>query len=939
MHKKLLLLPLFLGALLAFPGPVLAGHGFQSFTTEMTNSDGSVDTQAGSHPFELTTSFKSTTTVNPFSEVVPSADLRNIDVDLPPGLVGSATAVPPCSQELFVTGRPPTAGKDNSGPRCGNASVVGIAAVYAHLTYPDYVPIYSLAPPPGMPAEFGFNVSGTPVVLVPSLLSNEDYGLRVESIETSQGLNIYGSTVTFWGVPADPRHDEVRGSCLEQGSGLSTGESCPANVASRPLLTLPSACSGPLKTTITADSWEEPERPQELWPFSAEAFSQDGQGDPVGVDGCNQLHFNPSVAVNPDTTTADSPTGAEVTISVPQNENPEGLAESDVRKVVTTFPAGMSVSPSAANGLEACTEEQVGLHATTPAQCPNASKVGAVKVESPLLEHPLEGWAYIAQPNANPYESMFALYLVAEGSGVRLKLAGGIEPNPLTGQMTTRFEERVVGSSSSPSLPLAFPQLPFSKLKLTLFGGPRAALVTPQSCGTYAASAQLTPWSTETAVELSSPFAIDSGCASQFNPSFTAGTTSNQAGGFSPLLATFSRTDQDQDLSEVTITTPPGLLGMLSKVSRCHEPQAAQGTCPAASQIGHVTVSAGAGPDSVVLPQAGRPEDPVYLTDSYNGAPFGLTLVEHAEAGPFNLGTEIVRAAVEIDTHTAQVTVKSGPLPQIIKGVPTQVKSVTVSIDRPEFIFNPTSCNPLAATATVTSAQSARAALSSRFQAAGCQGLSFKPTFALSTQAKTSRTGGASLRVKVTSGAGQANIGAAKLDLPKQLPARLTTLQMSCVASVFDANPAGCPAASLVGHATAHSPALSVPLTGPAYLVSHGGAAFPDLVIVLQGEGVTLELDGLTAINHGITSSIFRSIPDAPISTFELTLPEGPHSVLSATLPAKAKGSLCGLNLVAPTAITGQDGAPINENTKIAVTGCPAHHKAHKASRRASHRR
>ncbi len=939
MLRKLLLLTLLPGISLALPGPALAQLGFQGFDVQMTNADGSPDTQAGSHPFQMTTTFSLKTAMNSFGEVVPSADLKDVQVDLPPGLIGSATAVPPCSQEQFAQV------KEVNGsfvPSCGNASVVGTTEIFSHpgpvATY--YVPIYSLAPPPGEPAEFGFNIQDTIVVLVPSLLTS-DYGLQVESANTSQALHVFSSTVTFWGVPADPRHDAVRGPCLEIGTGLSLGK-CPAGVVPKPLLTLPSACSGPLKTTLTADSWQEPELPQELWP-TAETFSHDEHGAPLGIDGCNQLDFSPSLSVNPETTTADTPTGLEVGVSVPQNENPEGLAESDARKVVTALPAGLLVSPSAANGLEACSETQIGLkgpNSSAPAQCPNSSKVGSVEIESPLLEHPLEGWVYVAQQYANPFESLLALYLVAEGSGVRIKLAGKVEPNLLTGQLTTRFEEVPAGSSSSPSLPLAFPQLPFSKLKLTLFGGPRAALVAPQGCGTYTASAQLTPWSSQlqTPVEVSSTFPIDSSCTSQFNPSFTAGTTNNQAGGFSPLLVTFSRTDQDQDLNEVTATTPPGLLGMLSKISRCHEPQAAQGACPAASQIGHVTVSAGAGPDPVVLPQAGRPEDPVYLTDSYDGAPFGLSIVEHAEAGPFNLGTEIVRAAVEIDPHTAQVTVKSRPLPQIIKGIPTQVKSVTVDVDRPEFIFNPTSCNPLAASATASSPQGASVALSSRFQAAGCQALSFKPTFALSTQANTTRTGGASLRVKVTSGAGQANIGAAKLDLPKQLPARLTTLQKACVASVFEANPAACPAASLVGQATAHSPALSAPLAGPAYLVSHGGAAFPDLVIVLQGEGVTLELDGLTAIKHGITSSIFRSIPDAPINTFELTLPEGPHSVLSATLPSKAKGSVCGLNLTAPTAITGQDGATINENTKIAVTGCPRRRKAHKASRKASHR-
>ncbi len=916
MFNRLLLFPLCIGVLMVLPGPAMAELGFQNFEVATTNGDGSPDAQAGSHPFQLTTSFHLKTALSSFGEVVPSGDVKDVSVDLPPGLVGSATAVPQCSQELFAKVRV-LANSVTPIPSCGNGSVVGIAEIFFGSASGLYVPVYNLTPPPSAPAEFGFVFEGVPVVLIPSLRTSDDYGLRVESSDTSQAVAFFGSAVTFWGVPADPRHDEVRGPCLNQETGDSTGEKCPANLAPKPLLTLPTSCAGPLMTTISADSWQEPERF-----MSDEALSRDESGHPIGIEGCGRLEFSPSLTVQPDTTATDSPAGLEVAISLPQNETPEGLAEADVRRVAMTLPAGLSASPSAANGLEACTEAQIALHSTAPAQCPNASKVGAVKIESPLLERPLEGWVYLAQQNSNPFGGLLGLYLVAEGYGVRLKLAGEVEADPSTGQLTTRFEEL-------PAQQLAFPQVPFSELKLKLFGGSRAALVTPQSCGVYTATGQLTPWSSPVPAGVSSSFPVNSGCASQFDPSFTAGTTSIQAGGFSPFTATFSRSDQDQDLNEVTVKTPPGLLGMLSKVPLCREPQAARGECPASSQIGHVTVSAGAGPDPVVLPQAGRPEDPVYLTgplpegSDHSGAPFGLSIVEHAEAGPFNLGTVIVRAAIDVDPHTAQVIVRSQPLPQILQGIPTQVKSVTVTVDRPDFVFNPTSCNPLAVTATALSTLGSSAALSSRFQAAGCEALAFKPAFTVSTQAKTSRAGGASLRVKVTSGAGQANIAQVKVDLPKQLPSRLTTLQKACLAGVFEANPASCPAASLVGTATAHTPVLSSPLTGPAYLVSHGAAGFPNLVIVLQGEGVTLELDGLTDVKHGITSSTFRSVPDAPVSTFELMLPAGPHSVFTTNLQAAARGDLCGQSLVAPTAITGQDGATIKQNTKITITGCP----------------
>ena len=245
-------------------------------------------------------------------------------------------------------------------------------------------------------------------------------------------------------------------------------------------------------------------------------------------------------------------------------------------------------------------------------------------------------------------------------------------------------------------------------------------------------------------------------------------------------------------------------------------------------------------------------------------------------------------------------------------------------------MFNPTSCDPLSSTAHDREHRRASASsFSSRFQAADCASLAFQPGFTASTQGETSKARGASLTVKVTSGAGQANIGNARVSLPKQLPSRLTTLQHACIEATFVQNPAACPAASAVGTATAVTPVLGEPLSGPAYLVSHGGAAFPDLVVILQGEGVRLELVGNTNIVKGITTSTFASIPDAPITSFELKLPQGPHSALATNLPAKAHGSLCASKLVMPTVLGAQNGAQVTQSTKITITGCPK--KPHKA--------
>jgi len=457
-------------------------------------------------------------------------------------------------------------------------------------------------------------------------------------------------------------------------------------------------------------------------------------------------------------------------------------------------------------------------------------------------------------------------------------------------------------------------------VKIVLTGGQRAALANPQSCGVAATSSDLRPWSAPKSGPDATPGSsfVVTGCASPqlFGPAFSAGTVTPSAGGFSPFTLTLARQDGEQDLAGLTVTTPPGLLGLLKSVQRCPEPQAAQGTCGADSLIGHVQVAVGSGSEPLWV--SGQ----VFLTGPYKGAPFGLSVVVPAVAGPFDLGNVVVRAAIGVDTRTAQITVASDPLPQLVDGVPLRVKTVNVSIDRQGFIFNPTNCSQQQVTGTLTSAQGAAVAVSSQFAVAGCAGLPFKPSFKVSTQAKTSKRNGASLDVSVTSGQGQANIGKVAVSLPKQLPSRLTTIQQACPQATFAVNPASCPAGSDIGTATAHTPVLANPAAGPAYLVSHGGAAFPDLVVILQGEGVTLELVGSIDIKKGVTSSAFNSVPDAPISTFELRLPEGPHSGLAAVLPSKAKGSLCGTSLTMPTTITGQNGAQVKQGTKIAVMGC-----------------
>ena len=853
--------------------------------------------------------------------------------------------------------------------KCPNNTVVGVATpIITNIALEPYgplaptSPLYSVEPAVGEPARFGFNTALGPIILDTSVRTGGGYNVVISVPNIPSWLPFIGSQVTLWGVPDDPRHDTSRGECLDENEGdfpnLTKLEfSCPLQEKPQPFLIMPTSCTGPLQTTVEGDSWEAIGQfaPPKLYTWA------NSSGEPVGEDGCNRLNFEPSIKVTPDGQQASTPTGLTVDVHVDQEAslNQTGITEANVKDTTVTLPEGVGLNPSGAGGLSACAllhgaerhqeeaEEKheitgINLETRQPANCPESAKVASVKIKTPLLPHELEGAAYLATQNANPFNSLIALYIVAYDpvSGVLVKLAGEVQPNPVTGQLVATFKET--------------PPLPFEDLKLHFYGGSRAPLGTPALCGRYVTSASISPWSGNPAVAASSEFQITSGpevlsavgpvrtgCASPlpFTPSLTAGSLNLQAGAFTPFVTTFSREDGNQNLQAIELHMPPGLLGTLSHVQLCGEPQASEGSCGAESLIGETTVSVGLGGDPYTV-TGGK----VYVTGPFNGsgpctpgtpecAPYGLSIVNPAVAGPFNLGQVIVRAKIEVNPTTAALTITTDPsgpyaIPHILDGIPLQIKHVNVNINRQGFTFNPTDCDPLAITGTIRSSEGQTSVLSVPLQVTNCATLAFKPHLSASTQAKTSRTDGAGLAVKLAYPAGpyDANIARVKVELPKQLPSRLPTLQKACLAATFEANPANCPPVSIIGHATATTPVLPVPLTGPAYFVSHGGEGWPSLIIVLQGYGTSVDLVGTTLISKGVTSSTFKTIPDVPVGTFELTLPQGPYSALTT------EANLCkAKNLAMPTEFLAQNGALLNTSTKIAVTGCP---KAKKATRR-----
>jgi uncharacterized repeat protein (TIGR01451 family) len=941
----------------------LPPFGITDFSFEATGVGGEAETQAGAHPNAVSTTLDFDTQNVPSNpneignepvRYTPAESVKDVVVDLPLGFVGDALSAPRCPvDELEMTNGLRDEWQCPADTKVGDVTLRTekggsfVSSVLGEAGEIPVSPIFNLVPEAGHPAEFGFALSEIGRIhLFPSVVhSPSGYVLRITAPNNLAQLlggakgTLDGSTLTFFGDP-----------------GLQDGVGSPPV----PFFTNPVDCSAaPQQTTVHVDTWEKPGRmnPDGTPDFTDPNWLQSKSSFPR-VTGCDALKFHPEIEFASGTTQPDSPTGAIFSLKVPQaRANDAVLATPQLRDATVSFPEGFTLSPSAANGLQACSSTQFGLEDNaTAASCPPASQIADVEVTTPLLEKPMHGHLYVAQPGCGAegqHEcsaadaedgSLFGVYMQVGGeadetTGVILKLEGKVSVNPTTGQLTTTFKEN--------------PQLPFGELKIHLHGdagvanaSPRAPLATPQSGSQYAscafsASSDLVPWSapyTPDATPSSPAFEIP-GCRSPmpFAPSFNAGTEGTQAASSSPFTMTLSRKDGEQDFSAVQTKLPPGLVGMISQVPLCGEPQAAQGSCPEASRVGTTSVASGPGSEPYWL--SGK----VYLTGPYNGAPFGLSIVVPAKAGPFNLGDEVVRAAIDIDPTTSQVTVTSGPIPQMKDGIPVRIKTINVTIDRQGFMLSPTNCEQQSITATIAAAQGARASLSGPFAVGGCKSLTFKPSFTVSTQAKTSRASGASLDVKVSYPAnGQANIKSVKVDLPKQLPSRLTTLQKACTAAVFEANPASCPAASIVGIVRAHTPVLPVTLTGPAYLVSHGGEAFPNLVVILQGEGVRVDLTGYTFIKKGVTSSTFRSIPDVPVSSFELYLPEGKYSALAAN------GNLCKQKLAMPTKITGQNGAVIKQTTAIKVTGCPKvkakkavkkKKKAHKVSkgRKSSH--
>jgi hypothetical protein len=874
-----------------------ADFGFNIAGASLTGSDGQFSRQAGAHAdLRVKLWFNRTQDVDEFNTLsdVPDGAPHRLTVDLPPGLVGNPTAAPTCSfDDLSPVG--------GDAARCPVASQVGFGTVtlFPNLgpNDPGDVPIaiYNMERPDDAPGLFAFQYAGTIVRIVPRIRPG-DFGISTDSSPLPQGAPPFGVDLTFWAVPADPSHDALR------TDGTNFGFASPD--ARKPFLTNPTSCpDSPLKTTISADTWEHRGN------FISTSFTQDLDGTPFKMGGCTKLPFSPSITVKPLSRAADAPTGLDVDLKVPQNSSPDALATANVKRVSVALPQGMSVSPSSAAGLGACAPSEIALESDAAPTCPDSSKLGTVTIDTPLLDVPLTGDIILAKQDDNPFHSLLAMYIVAKGPGVVIKLPGKIDADPVTGQLTTTFDNS--------------PQLPFTRLHVAFRGGSQASLATPTACGTYSTRTSVTSWASDAPVSLESPMVIDSGCgARDLAPSLSAGTTNPLAGADSSFSLTLTRADGTQFLSRIEAALPVGLLAHLADVPRCAADQANAGNCPAETQIGHTSVLSG--PGAAPLGLTGN----VYLAGPYGDAPFSLSIVvpTAGQAGPFDLGNVVVRAGIYVDRTDAHVTVKSDPLPTILQGIPLRLRQVNVTIDRPKFMINPTSCAQMSIVTTVQSLEAATKTFTAPFQVNGCAALDMKQKLALKFTGKTQTTDGKhpGIVANIVAGKGTANLKKVVTKLPLSVALDYENAQELCKPAQRLAR--ACPAKSIVGSAAARS-VLPDTLRGPVYFVeatrrSPSGriiATFPDLWIPLSADGVTIDITAKSNVdsqNRLVTT--FDNLPDAPIDAFQLNIFGGKHGIIAVS----GKPGTCDRSKVIDAQFTGQNGKVVESHDDVAVEGC-----------------
>jgi hypothetical protein len=920
---------------LVLPGAARADFGIrpESLSFAFENKNGTLATQASAHPYAFKLHFELNTDKEGKTE---GGEMRDAIVDLPPGLIGNPLAVPRCPRQQF---------DGSAAAACPVSTQVGfLRVILPDFHSESFGPIYNMAPGPGSPLQLGFSVAEFTSLQFASIKTEEGYGARITAPNLPREAS--AATATIWGNPADKSHDPERGIL-----GGETSDALPL-----PFLTMPADCAAPPEVTVSVDSKLDPGN------FSKETVSLlDAAEKPTSLSGCEAVPFDPKIAAQPTSKLTSNPSGLDFELKLPNQGllSPGGISETEPRKTVVTLPEGVSVNPSFAEGVGVCTEEQFKaeqLESGAGEGCPAASKLGSLIAQSPLLEEPAEGALYLAAPYENPFGTLAALYLVARAPerGVLVKQAGKVEFDPVSGQITSTFKD--------------LPPLPYSSFKLHFREGARAPLVTPQACGEYVTKALFTPFSAQDdseAIERTASFQIEHGaeggaCPSgglpPFKPGLGAGTINNAAGAFSPFNLRLFRTDAEQEITHFSIKLPPGVSGKLAGIPFCPDAaieaakartgphggaeELAAPSCPQASEVGRSLAGAGVGGALTYVP--GK----IYMAGPYHGSPLSIVAITAAKAGPFDLGTVVVREALKINPETAEVFIDatgSDPIPHIIRGVPVHLRDIRAYVDKPQFVINPTDCTPTSTASTVlgsglnftSEADDNPITVSTRFQAADCASLPFGPQLSLRLIGPTRRGSFPKFVTHLAmNGIGEAAIDHAQVTLPRSefiANAHFVTICTRVQFKEGNGNGEKCPAGSVYGHAKAVTPLLADPLEGPVFLRSNGSERdLPDLVVALHNAQVDFDLVGFVdSVKGGGLRTTFETAPDAPVTSFDLELEGASKGLFENSV------NLCKKKHFATVSFTGQNGKPYNTKPLLRAK-CPKQHKR-QAKRR--HRR
>jgi hypothetical protein len=909
-------------SLIAAAAAQAEGFGFVPGSVNATplNQDGSPTLRAGSHPwaYQVQFSFKRTEG----SDLTDGGAARHLIVELPPGLVGNPEAVPKCPRPLF----------EGEVPNCPASTQIGTLQATISSIGETHGPVYNLEAPPGS-AQFGFSLLEYTSFQEGSVRTDDGYGVTVGAFNLP--VPLISVTETIWGNPADPDHFDER-LCRTNLESQKPG--CASEAQQKAFLTLPTNCQAPPQIRMKASSVLDPTTFVEE---SGGAITVNGE--PASLRGCDEVPFSPSIAAGPTSHLAANPSGLDFELKLPNSGllSPGGTSESEPETTEVALPEGLTVNPSAAEGLVGCSSAQYAAEKidSAPGQgCPEASKLGSLVAQSPLLKEPIEGSLYLASPHDNPFNSLLALYMVARAPerGVLVKQAGEVKPDPRTGQLVTTFR--------------GLPPVPYSSFKLHFREGGRAPLVTPPACGSYETVSNLTPFSAPgQPKQVASSFQIERGAdggacptggTPPFHPGLTAGTVNNAAGHYSPFNLRLTRTDAEQEFTHFSIKLPPGLVGKLAGIPFCpdaaiaaahsreHEgggaEELAQPSCPVASHIGRTLVGAGVGGVLTYVPGE------VYLAGPYNGSALSIVAITAAKVGPFDVGTVVIREALKVNPETAEVFVDatgSDPIPHIIDGVPVHARDIRVYIDRPDFMLNPTSCKRTSTASTVlgsgtdfaSEADDQPVTVTSPFQAADCASLGFKPKLKITLKGGTKRNANPVVKAVLTARPGDANVSEAQVSLPRSEFLDQGHIQTICTRVQFKAGTVPgekCPAASIYGRVKAVTPLLDEPLSGPVYLRS-SNHNLPDMVAALNSGKININLVGRidTGKGGGIRTS-FEGVPDAAVTSFTLEMQGGKKGLLVNSV------NLCKRAHRAVANFTGQNGKVHSFNPVVKTLGC-----------------